>query len=307
VSGDDLPALPRAKGIARSLREARPGHMLLVEPSGNVVGPRSGVVLGSALRLLGLLVAVMFVASFVGSALFGGTGALAGSLVAYVAALTWLQAHRRVGNALRRLGQDDLVGAERLALRAAESRIVSSAVRGNALYLAASARWLQGDRVEALALTRRALDELSRSTSPTMRPIAHLARLHEVQLLAIDGHLAEAVTRLHALRAPEGLDGDLVQLQTLDTHLVLAFESHDAASLPADLDPWTQQVLGTQRFGSTLVLLAWAHRERDELELSDALLEVARDRLPECHLDAAHPRLHAWLQSVDAARSREDA
>jgi hypothetical protein len=302
VDGDELPALPRATGAARSLAEARPGHMLLVRPSGDVVGVRSWAMLRGLLSLAVVVGVLIFGTGYLGGALFGPLGAFVLPTLAYVGMAVWLRQQGRIGRALRQLGADDLRGAERTARALASSRMVSAGIRGNALYIAASAVWLRGDLEEALALTRRARAELARTRSTALRPIVALAALHEIQLLALTGHLADARAQMDALE-PTLPPGDLVQVQRIDTELVLAFESDDPSALPDDLDPWTQTVLATQRFGSTLVLLAWAHDRRDEPELAAALLDVAHDRLPECHLDAAHPRLAAWYRGAVGSAS----
>lgn len=292
---DDLPELPRAQGPARSLAEARPGNTLFLNKKGEVANPGGGTLFASGLMLVAGTVAASLALSWIGASLFGLPGAIGAALITVWGVRWWLLQQVQLGNALARLAADDLHGAEQLARELAARRSISSAIRGNAIYIAASAIWLRGDLLEALALNRSALAELARTRSRAMRPVVALAGLNDVQLTALTGDLPAARIQLEALEAGGELArGDLVQVQHIDTRLVLAFEMDDPASLPEDLHPWTQRILGTQRFGSTLVLLAWAHHARGEPELADTLLDVARDRLPECHIDAAHPRLHAW-------------
>lgn len=209
----------------------------------------------------------------------------------------------RVGFLLRKAhrchAQGELTQAEALARRAAKYALAIPLLRGNALNLAASAAWLQGNHPEALVLARRAIVLLERSLARDARAHLVLAILNEVQLIALTGDPDGAYQRLTELdERGFAATGDLIAIQRIDTELVLAFEVDDPTRLPDDLDAWTQTVVRTNRFGSTLVLLAWALRSRGEDELADALIGTAADRLGECHIDRAHPRLHAWYQEA---------
>ena len=131
---------------------------------------------------------------------------------------------------------------------------------------------------------------------------ARPGQINEVQLIALTGDPEAAYRRLTELdERGFAASGDLIAMQRIDTDLVLAFEVDEPTRLPDDLDAWTQAVVRTNRFGSTLVLLAWALRSRGEDELADALLGTAADRLGECHIDRAHARLHAWYQEAVGA------
>jgi len=292
-----LPALPRARGLANSLEQARPGQAFAVDEKGNVVGHDSKAMRHASLRILGVYAAgsVFMLAA---AAVFGriaGPVALVATLLGLLA-FTWPA--RRLAHALRSVAADDLVEAERTGVALASSRFASRMVRGNAWLIAGSAAWLRGELATAIGFTRRAIEQSGYPPTGTRRAIGALARLNEIQLLAITGDLAAARARLAELDRDGLPAGDLVQMQRIDTDLVLAFEGGDASVLPDDLDEWVAMVLRTNRFGSTLVLLAWAQTLRGETELAATLLDVAVDRLPECHIDAAHPRLAAWLQTV---------
>jgi hypothetical protein len=296
-SDTGLPALPRAKGVAESLEHARPGHMMAVDAAGNVVGLHSRAAWIAALPLLGVLatgVALMLVVPL----LFG---LLAGNLVfvlTMLVALAMWWPTRGVARAMQRFAADDLAGAERGAASVARGAWVPALWRCNAFYIAGSAAWLRGRLDDGLAYTRRAIEIGGYPRSGSRRVIVALARLNEIQLLAIKGDLAAARARLAELERDGLPSGDLVRIQRIDTELVLAFEAGDPSMLPRDLDDWVQAVLRTNRFGSTLVLLAWAHTQRADAELVPTLLDVAYDRLPECHIDEAHPRLAAWLRTI---------
>jgi hypothetical protein len=291
---DDDP-LPRARGLAPSLNGARPGQVIIVDERGDVA-PAS-VLVARRLKIYAVMFAGAFALGCVGAFVLGPAGALVAPVVAVVATRLWFRRGVKLGQALERLAADDLAEAERLAREAA--RTASSAlVRGNAWSVVGSVVWLRGDAEEGLAWTRRALGELERTRHRGARPIIVATRLNEIQLLAITDRGEEARAVLDRLEASGELgEGDLIAAHAIDTRLVLAFETDDPEALPADLHAWTQAMLATQRFGSAVALLAWAHHRRAEPELGDALLDVARSRLPECHLHHAQPRLHAWVQT----------
>lgn len=227
---------------------------------------------------------------------------LAGTTAAIAYILWQLRATLTHGQAVQHFARDDHREAEVLARRAGSQPLVSALLRGTSLSLAAAAAWLQGKHQEALVLARKAIVVLERSLARDARAHLVLAILNEVQLIALTGDPDAADRRLTELdERGFAATGDLIAVQRIDTELVLAFEVEDPTRLPDDLDEWTQTVVRTNRFGSTLVLLAWALRSRGEDELADALLETAADRLGECHIDRAHPRLHAWYQDATGA------
>jgi hypothetical protein len=297
VHGDQLPPITLAKGAARSLSTARVGQLLYVNEQGNVTRPTIALFRRILPWLLPVLVAPWIFPEALPLLVAVTTLFFPVSFVYLV--FMWARPQRGIRRALARLSAGDLVGAEQAALLVANGSLIARLLRGNAWNIAGSVRFLRGDHREALVLTRRALSELpSRGGA---RVFSVIARLNEIQLLALTGEQASAHEALTALER-EGLpEGDLVRLQWIDTQLVLAFEADDTSTLPDDLDAWSRAVLDTNRFGSTLVLLAWALQQRGQPELVPVLLDVARDRLPECHIETAHPRLAAWYRDAKSA------
>lgn len=290
--------LVRATGVATSLEQARPGQSLMIGPSGAVVGPHSIEVIAATLRAAAVVLAPGALVVILAGLAFGNLGLLAATIAAVIAAVLWAQPRFELGRALALHGRGDLENAELTARRVAVTGFASLMVRGNAWMIAGAADWLRGDLDRALASTRRAVADLGAPKTGMWRGVAALARLNEIQLLAIKGDLGGAKARLDLLERDGVPDGDLVQLQLADTKLVLAFEAGNPKMLPADLHEWMQMALRTNRFGSTLVLLAWALVKRGDAELVPMLLDVAADRLPECRIEQSHPRLARWLASM---------
>jgi len=299
LEDSNLPvAMMRTSGVATSLESARPGQALMVASNGAVVGPYSEEVLmatlDAAVRVLcpGALVVLL------SGAMFGAVGVMAAMMAAAIGTLVWAQPRYELDRAVDLHAKGDHDGAEWRARRVAVTGFASLMVRGNAWMIAGTAAWLQGEHDRALKWMRRAVRDLGAPTKGRWRGVAALARLQEIQLVAIRGDLATAKERLVLLER-EGLpDGDLVQIELVETKLVLAFESGSTTSLPKDLDEWLQAVLRTNRFGTALVLLAWAHLQRKETDLVAMMLDIAEDRLPECRIDVAYPKLARWLRAA---------
>lgn len=293
----------RPTDVAEGLESARPGQALVVGPNGDVVGPLSREVVAATLAAT---VAVILPASLllIGSAvLFGNLGVLATVMASAIVGLVWAQPRFELDRAVKLHGAGDLAKAEWVARRVAVTGFASLMVRGNAWMIAAGAAWLQGDLDKAQTWMRRAVADLGYPKG-NWRGVAALARLNEVQLMAIRGDLVGAKAKLDDLERDGVPTGDLVQIELIHAKLVLAFEAGNAKMLPSDeLGEWMRAVLRTNRFGSTLVLLAWAHTRRGDLELVPMMLEIAEDRLEECRIEHSHPKLARWLQSRRARMS----
>ena len=295
----ELPAIPQASGIASSLREARAGQVLCIDAKGEVVGSSSRQMIASFAVLFVVFGGLASLGAIVADWLLGPSAATVAFMVVLIGCLEWGRRMGATARALELMGRGALGEAEACASAAASSRLMSRGSRGNARLVEGSAIWLQGDLPRALDVTRRAIAELGTPTKP-YRAVSLLARFNEVQLLAVLGDRQGARERLEGIEA-EGLpEGDLVRLQWIDTCLVLAFEEDDPSSLPEDLADWIDATLRTNRFGTTLVLLAWASERRDETDLVPQLLDVACDRLAECRIEDAHPRLARWWNDASA-------
>jgi hypothetical protein len=288
----------RPTDVAEGLEQARPGQALVVGPNGEVVGPLSREVVAATLAAS---VAVILPASLlfiVSAVLFGNLGVLASLMACLIVGAVWAQPRFELDRAVKLHGAGDLAKAEWTARRVAVTGFASLMVRGNAWMIAGAAAWLQGDLDKALKWMRKAVEDLGAPRKGSWRGVAALARLNEVQLMAIRGDLVGAKAKLDDLERDGMPGGDLVQIELMHARLVLAFEAGNAKMLPADeLGDWMRAVLRTNRFGSTLVLLAWAHVKRGDLELVPMMLEIAEDRLAECRLEHSHPKLERWLQS----------
>jgi hypothetical protein len=289
----------RPTDVAEGLDQARPGQALMVGPDGEVVGPLSREVIATTLTLAVAVIVPGSLLYILSAMFFGSLGVLASMMASIIVGLVWAQPRFELDRAVKLHGAGDLAGAEWTARRVAVTGFASLMVRGNAWMIAGAAAWLQGDLDKALKWMRRAVDDLGYPAKGNWRGVAALARLHEVQLIAIRGDLSEAKSRLAELERQGLPSGDLVQLELVTARLVMAFEAGNATALRADdLSEWLRAVLATNRFGATLVLLAWAHIKRGDAELVPMMLDVAADRLDECRIDQAHPKLARWLAST---------
>ncbi len=290
---DDLPAVRRAGGFAKSLEDAQPGQLMIVDGSGEVKGRFSAPMMLAAAKVVGVMclpgAAILVLAPWLGPV------APVLAIAAFVGASVWLRRAGALARAHRLLARDDLAGAEAAARDVLRGRSTTSALRGNAWYVVGCAAWLQGKLAEALTATRAALAELGDRPPRDFLPILELARLNEVQLVALGGDVAAAERLRAAIPDGQGQTGDMIRMMRLDCELVLAFERGDHLRFTSDLDDATRAVLRTNQFGSTLVLLAWVHHERGDAAMCSTVLEVAADRLAVAHLPQAHPRLAAWL------------
>ncbi len=294
----------RPTDVAEGLETARPGQALVVGPNGEVVGPLSREVVAATLTAAVMVIlpaSLLFVFSAV---LFGNLGVLASLMSCAIVGLVWAQPRFELDRAVKLHGAGELAKAEWTARRVAVTGFASLMVRGNAWMIAGAAAWLRGDLHKALKWMRKAVEDLGYPTKGNWRGVAALARLNEIQIMAIAGDLVGAKAKLAELERDGVPSGDLVQIELMHAKLVLAFEAGNAKMLPSDeLGEWMRAVLRTNRFGSTLVLLAWAHVMRGDLELVPMMLEIAEDRLDECRIDRSHPKLARWLQSRRARMS----
>jgi hypothetical protein len=104
--------------------------------------------------------------------------------------------------------------------------------------------------------------------------------------------------------------GDYFQLELALTELVIAFAAGQHDRLPADdeLYEWSKTALGCSRFGTNLVLLAWALGSRGDAEMERLLLREAGPRLTTEFLRESFPALHAWYEKrrVEVDADRDD-
>lgn len=285
--------------VAETLDSARPGQALMIGPDGGVVAPLSREAIAATLTLAVAVIVPGSLLYILSAVFFGSLGVMASLMASVVVGFVWAQPRFELDRAVKLHGAGDLAGAEWTARRVAVTGFASLMVRGNAWMIAGAAAWLQGDLDKALRWMRRAVGDLGYPAKGNWRGVAALARLNEIQLIAIRGDLADAKSRLAELEQAGLPPGDLVQLELVTARLVLAFEAGNASTLRADdLSEWLRATLATNRFGATLVLLAWAHIKRGDAELVPMMLDVAADRLHECRIEQAHPKLARWLAST---------
>ncbi len=305
---ETLPALTGADTIepawrvSTSLASARPGEVLLLDEHGQVMG-------GQAMRR-------QQVAAWAAVGGVAGVGviavaALAGPLVGLIsggvfAGMMWRQtrAWRRAREALvlASAGRRDeaLAAVERL-----EHGRVAEPLRPFLFYLKGKLEWQRGNFDAALALYDRAIGTVGPRRRRAMYWVCAFDR---AQLLAVMGKVDAARTARADLEgAPRG---DYFALELALTDLVIAFAADDLGLLPADeeLFEWAKVALGCSRFGTNLVLLAWALGGRNELDMEKLLLREAAPRLTTEFLRESFPRLATWYEErrVAVGADRDD-
>jgi tetratricopeptide (TPR) repeat protein len=308
TKSETLPALTTGDAItpawrvSTSLASARPGEVLLLDEHGQVMG-------GQAMRRQQL--AAWTAVSGVAGVGVIAVGALAGPLVGLVSgvvfgAMMWRQtrAWRKAREALvlASAGRRDeaLAAVERL-----ESGRIAEPLRPFLFYLKGKLEWQRGNFDVALALYDRAIG----SVGPRRRRAMYwVCAFDRAQLLAVMGKVDAARTaRADLDGAPRG---DYFALELALTDLVIAFAASDTGLLPPDEDlfDWAKLALGLNRFGTNLVLLAWALGARGEADMEKLLLREASPRLTTEFLGESFPKLATWYgaRRVEIGADREE-
>src|SRR5262245_8670325 len=225
--------------------------------------------------------------------------ALAGPLVGIVSgvvfgAMMWRQTRswRRAREALvlASAGRRDEALA---AVARLESGRIAEPLRPFLFYLKGKLEWQRGQTEVALALYDRAIG----SVGPRRRRAMYwVCAFDRAQLLAVMGKVDAARTaRTELESAPRG---DYFALELALTDLVIAFAAKDLTLLPPDeeLFDWAKLALGLNRFGTNLVLLAWALAQRGEGDMEKLLLREATPRLTTEFLGESFPKLATWYE-----------
>ncbi|MBP8810948.1 MAG: hypothetical protein KBG48_18660 [Kofleriaceae bacterium] len=288
--------------VSRSLADAKPGEVLLLDDSGQVMGE-------GALRKQQTLAwaAVGGVAGVGVAALSLATGPLFGALAGGVfALLMWRQSQAwrsaRAALVLASAGRRDEALA---AVDALERGRTAEPLRPFLAYLRGKLEWQRGQFDAALALYDRAMG----SVAPRRRRAMYwVCAFDRAQLLAVMGRLPAARTaRTELGQAPSG---DYFALELALTDLVLAFCADDPSELPADeeLYDWAKVALGCSRFGTNLVLLAWALGRRGDRDFETMLLREAGPRLATEFLSDSFPALARYYEArkVELGADRPD-
>ncbi|MBK7077229.1 MAG: hypothetical protein IPH44_33550 [Myxococcales bacterium] len=285
LAGDDPPWR-----VSRSLADAKPGEVLLLDDQGQVMGEpamrrQQAVAWAAVGGVAGIGVAAMAIAS---GPIFG---VVAGGVFA---AVMWRQSRswRRARGALvlASAGRRDEALA---AVEAIERGRVAEPLRPFLAYLRGKLEWQRGQLDAALALYDRAMGSVAQRRRRAMYWVCAFDR---TQLLAVMGRLPAARTaRAELGQAPTG---DYFALELALTELVLAFTSDDPSTLPADeeLYDWAKVALGCSRFGTNLVLLAWALGRRGDRDMETLLLREAAPRLATEFLGDSFPALARYYE-----------
>ena len=278
--------------VSASLDTAKPGEVLLLDDQGQVLPPRAmkrAAIVGWT--IVGGVVAVGAAAT---SVLVGPViGAVAGA--ATLATLAW---HARAGREFRRAlalasaGRRD----EAIAVVATlEKRHLGEQFPPFVDYLSGKLEWQRGNYEGALRRYERARALLAQRKRH--RGMYWVCSFDRAQLLAAMGKVDHARTaRIELEQAPRG---DYFAMELALTDLIIAFHAGDATLLPdeSELYDWAKAALRTSRFGVSVVLLAWAFRERKDEDMATHMLREAPGRLETEFLAECAPKLDAWLKA----------
>ena len=288
--------------VSTSLANARPGEVLLLDEDGQVLsapavrrqqlagwvgaGGVAGLSMAAITTLMGPIIGLL-------------TGAIFGGLM-----IRQTRAWRRARHALvlASAGRRDEALTEVAKL---ERGAVSEPMRPFLHYLKGKLEWQRGNLSEALGLYDRALGAVAQRKRRAMYWVCAFDR---VQLLAVMGKVdAARAARAELDTAPRG---DYFQLELALTELVIAFAGNSLDRLPADdeLYDWAKTALGCSRFGTNLVLLAWALGGRGDGDMERLLLREAGPRLTTEFLRESFPALHAWYEKrrVEVGADKEE-
>lgn len=277
--------------VSRSLADAKPGEVLLLDDSGQVMGEpvmRRQQAVGWAVVGGAAGVSVALLSMALGPVI----GVLAG---ATFGAVMWRQSQAwrraRAALVLASAGRRDEALA---AVEAVEKTRVNDNLRPFLSYLRGKLEWQRGQFAAALALYDRAMGAVRPRRRRAMYWVCAFDR---AQLLAVMGRLEAARTaRTELDQAPKG---DYFALELALTDLVLAYVASDASELPGDeeLYEWAKVALGCSRFGTNLVLLAWALGKRGDHDMETLLLREAAPRLATEFLADSFPALARYYDT----------
>jgi hypothetical protein len=250
------------------------------------------------------------VAGFGRAALFGGAVALLEGFllhsvaigVAFFAVFTLL-----MGRRMRAYGLVRAATAHVVADRPDEARALLDPLDRRALHKPlrvlvdrayGAMAWYAGRTDEALERYRHAA--LHARGARGVRYLGALSEMTCVLILTGAGRLDEAKRARAALEPQEG---EFYTLALRSADLALAFHADEATLLPEDdtLYEWAKGVLGTNRFGTSALFLAWAFEQRGDADMARHMIDEAPARLQHEHVAMTFPRLHAWAEPRLAA------
>jgi hypothetical protein len=301
----DAAAPPAKLKLASSLEAAQKDELVLLDRRGGVLS-RWGVRRAFAgAYLMALVQGTAWGAGMVTAAWLhpiAGVAGLAGYVWFIAARLRWqvplkrtlaLVSSRRYDEAY-----DKLVELDAMNLPAAQ--------RPHVKQILAGITWMRGDLPRALALFDEAIDATRPRRNATAVACRWICALSRAQLLIVMGRREEVERSLPELDgAPSG---EFFALARQQLQLALAFDADDAARLPDTLvlHEWARAALLRNRFGTLLVLLAWAFARRGDEDMARLCLGESVERT-EHAFDRSNPKLHAWMEERRAAWAEEPA
>jgi tetratricopeptide (TPR) repeat protein len=294
--------------VARSLADAAPGELVIVDRRGQTMSRRQVTVMKAA-----SWATVVASGAFVGiayGALFSSplAGVIAGvafealtlrrlrhwpafrAAMAQVASYRWEEAHA--------------------ALLALEGKRLQAGQRRTVQVVLAALESILGQPQQALERLARARADLStwQGSSRVLRcqaaairagVLATLGRFEQARA-ALDELVREATA---ATGSAGRQRGDYLEMLVQSTELKIAADADTPEALPDDdtLHRWARAALGRTKFGDMLVSLAWAFQRRGDDDLARHLLAEAPSRIPRSSLATTSPRLAAW--AAETARA----
>jgi hypothetical protein len=296
------PAISSRLPVARSLADAAPGEIVVVNPRGQSLTTRQ-VSASKAAHWAIMVAGPAAVGVLYGALLSPTIGVIAGATVqllavfkmrhwpalraaiAHVAAYRWEEGHA--------------------ALLALEQKRLPTVQRHTTQVLLSAVEHLLGQPQAAYdRLTRATADTRAwRGSSHVLRcqvaalkadALSTLGRFEEARR-ARDELLRESADATGAAGRPRG---DYLDMLVQGTELKIAADADTPDALPDDntLHGWARAALGRSRFGDMLVSLAWAFDRRGDDDMARHLLAEAPSRIARSSLPQTSPRLHAWAK-----------
>lgn len=276
--------LPK-RTTARTLAEAGPSDMIVVNRHGQVVSPAFVGIVDKIwmpyMAVLWALVLWTLSASLYSAVMVPASGWITWQYIARARYTRGLQLllHRR---------HDE---AEDVLRRLVAAPLVRPKLRGVAWHLLAEVSRERGDLAEALGRVRKALMWMN-----VDRPRALATSVLEIQLLSDLDKLDEA-ERLFAQRHPRVPRGDFNRMKYWLTELYLALGRGRHALDERELEARVKAVMPLRTSRALLALLAWAHQAAGQRERARELLRTALEREERFSIATAMPRLHEWIEA----------
>jgi tetratricopeptide (TPR) repeat protein len=291
--------------VARSLADAAPGEMVVIDRHGRSISARQfnrvTVVSWVSLVATGAFVGVVYGALI--SPLVGVLSGVAVELITLFRMRHWPAYRAAFALAASHRWED-----AHAALLALEQKSLPAAQRMSAQVLLAELDALLGRPQEALnrlqrtqpdrTTWRRRYSHVVRCQAAWVRAgaLATLDRFDEAAR-ARDELLRESAAATGGSGRPRG---DYFEMLVQGAELTIAAASDRPELLPDDdtLHRWARAALGRTSFGEILVSLAWAYRRRGDDDMARHLLAEAPSRIPRWSLDKTIPRLDAWARAI---------